>query len=420
MNRMTIAGSRDEAIVVTGMGVVSAAGDSLATFWGSVAGGSSTATWFTDPNVADSPSIPACAVPGVPEDARVLRRSHKMDRCVQLALAAASRALSDAQLPAQARNPIRLGIIVGTSRGPMQKWTEILDLLGRGTRQLPPTMAVNSTLGCLIGALAMAFEARGPCLTVSATCASGAFAIAQAAQQILLGTADVMLAGATEAPLLDAVVRQVLSTGILGSDADPRRACRPFNADRNGTLLGEGAAFLVLESLASARRRKARIHACLAGWAIGTDPCHNTAPSEHGEGLYQVMTRALTVAGLEAGQIDYVNAHGTGTRINDPLEVLALSRLLGDRLGRVPCSSTKPITGHCLGASAALEAVISVLALQHQCVPPTANCTDLDPECPIDAVPLTARPARLSAAMSNSIGFWGYNASLIFTRLPAT
>ena len=256
MNRGNAGGGRDEAVVVTGLGVVSAAGDSLAAFWDSVAGGRSAATWFTDPNVTDSPSIPACAIPGVPEVAQVLRRSHKMDRCVQLALAAASQALSEAQLPAQARNPTRLGIIVGTSRGPMQKWTEVHNLLSRGTRQLPPTLAANCTLGCVSGALAMAFEARGPCLTVSATCASGAFAIAQAAQQILLGTADVMLAGATEAPLVEAVVRQLLSTGILGSDEDPRRACRPFHAKRNGTLLGEGAAFLVLESLTSARRRR--------------------------------------------------------------------------------------------------------------------------------------------------------------------
>jgi 3-oxoacyl-[acyl-carrier-protein] synthase II len=225
-----------------------------------------------------------------------------------------------------------------------------------------------------------------------------------------------MLAGGADAPLHDAIVRQLLSTGILGSHADPRQACRPFDATRNGTILGEGAAFLVLESLASARRRGARVHAHLAGWAMGSDYLHCTAPREDGEGLFQVMTRALAQAGLPAQRLDYVNAHGTGTRLNDRLEVVALRRLLGDRLAEVPCSSTKPVTGHCLGAAAALEAVVSVLALQGETVPPTACCTDLDPECPIDAVQGSARRAPLRAVMSNSLGFWGNNASLVFVH----
>jgi 3-oxoacyl-[acyl-carrier-protein] synthase II len=183
-------------------------------------------------------------------------------------------------------------------------------------------------------------------------------------------------------------------------------------------LIGEGAAFLVLESLASARRRGVPIHGVLAGWALGSDPMLCTAPREDGEGLFQVMVRALAQAGLGAEQIDYINAHGTGTPLNDRLEVVSLSRLLGGRLDQVPCSSTKPITGHCLGASAALEAVLSIHALQHQCVPPTVNCTELDPACRIDAVLSCARSASLRVVMSNSLGFWGNNASLIFTGPP--
>jgi 3-oxoacyl-(acyl-carrier-protein) synthase len=225
-----------------------------------------------------------------------------------------------------------------------------------------------------------------------------------------------MLAGGAEAPLQDVLIRQLLSTGILGSHADPRRACRPFDATRDGTLLGEGAAFLVLEAADAARRRGAPIHAYLTGWAVGADCYHCTAPPEDGAGLLRVMTQALDQAGLGAADLDYINAHGTGTRLNDRLEAVALRRLLGARLGQVPCSSTKPITGHCLGATPALEAVISILALRHHCVPPTANCTELDPDCPLDVVPAACRLAPLRVVMSNSLGFWGNNASLIFTR----
>ena len=157
------------------------------------------------------------------------------------------------------------------------------------------------------------------------------------------------------------------------------------------------------------------MHAALAGWALGCDRLHFTAPRDDGEGLFRVMVQALARAGLRREQIDYINAHGTGTQVNDRLEAVSLGRLLGGRLGQVPCSSTKPITGHCLGATPALEAVISVLALQHQCVPPTANCTEPDPACPIDAVGGCARPASLRVVMSNSLGFWGNNAWLLFT-----
>lgn len=406
-------------IVVTGMGVCSAAGNCPECLWDSVSAGRSPAIQFTDASVAESPSIPACVVERVNGETAKLRRSHKLDRSVLLALDAAGKAIADAQLQNQPVDRASFGIVAGTSRGPIQKWTQALQLLQDGSRPLPPTLAANSTLACLSGALAMAAEANGPCLTVSATCASGAHAIALAAQQIALGTADVMLAGATDAPLLDGVVRQLLSIGILGSHPDPRQACRPFDASRNGTLLGEGAAFLVLESLASARRRGVRIHAHLAGWALGSDHVSCTAPREDGEGLYQVMTRALRLARIDADQVDYINAHGTATRLNDRLEVVSLRRLLGDRLRSVPCSSTKPITGHCLGASPALEAVISILALQSQAGPPTATCNELDADCPIDVVAGSARSQPLRFVMSNSLGFWGNNASLIFARPTA-
>jgi 3-oxoacyl-[acyl-carrier-protein] synthase II len=420
MNLTTTApGSRPDCIVVTGMGVISAAGDCPTTLWENVAGGRSPAVRFADASVAGSPSIPACVVAQLDPGEQSRRDQDKMDRCVQLALQAAGQAFTDARLDQRRPEHTRLGIVVGTSRGPMQKWTEMLELVRRGGRRLPPSLGAHSTLASLSGALSMAFEAGGPCWTVSATCASGAHAIALAAQQILLGTADIMLAGGADAPLLDVIIRQLLSIGILGSHDDPRQACRPFDTTRNGTVIGEGAAFVVLESLASARRRGTPVHAQLAGWAFGADHFHYAAPPKDGEGLLRVMTQALAMAGLRAEQVDYINAHGTGTRLNDRLEVVALRRLLGERLGEVPCSSTKPITGHCLGAAAALEAVISIAALQRQCVPPTATCTQRDPDCPVDVVPVSARLTPLRVVMSNSLGFWGNNAALLFTEAPA-
>ena len=228
-----------------------------------------------------------------------------------------------------------------------------------------------------------------------------------------------MVAGGAEAPLQDAVIRQILSTGILGSHPDPRQACRPFDATRNGTLIGEGAAFLVLESLDSARRRGVPVLSRLLGWAMGADTTHRTSPRDDGEGLVQVTRCALRgQTGAEA--IDYVNLHGTGTPLNDRIEALAMRRLLGDRLHNVACSSTKPVSGHCLGASAALEAVITVLCLQEQLAPPTAHCREPDPECPLDLVTGRARPMDMQVAMSNSLGFWGKNASLIFARCEST
>ena len=410
----------ERTIVVTGMGVASAAGDSPEDLWRSVVRGLSPAVAFSDPTSPDSPTIPACVVQGPDAAAIGLRRSHRMDRCVQLALEAAVQAHADAGLDTHPPDPSALGIIAGTSRGPMQKWTESLDRSRSGRNRLPPTLAADSTLDGLSGALSIALGAGGPCVTVSAACASAAYAICLAAQQITLGEAEIMVAGGVDAPLRDAVIRMILATGILGSHAEPHRACRPFDVTRDGTLIGEGAAFLVLESLESARRRGAAVHARLLGWAMAADSAHRASPREDGEGLLRAMRRALQVSGLGPAEIDYVNAHGTGTPLNDRIEALAMRRLLGEHLDRVACSSTKPVTGHCLGASPALEAVITILSLRDQVAPPTANCLDLDPGCRLDVVTGTARPMAMKGAMSNSLGFWGKNASLVFARPAAS
>ncbi len=329
-----------------------------------------------------------------------------------MALAAANQAWDQAQSGLPPVPPDRLGIIVGTSRGPLHKWADSMAQQSRN--KLPPSLATNSTLACLSGALSQIFHAHGPCFSVSAACASGAAAIALGAQQIATGTADLMLVGGAEATLHPLIISQLSAAGVLGSHADPKQTCRPFDATRNGMLLGEGAAFLLLESAQHAHQRGAKALARLAGWALGADSSGRAGVTENGDGLYQVMQAALELAAVSPLQIDYLNTHGTGTIVNDRAETRALLRLSGTSLKTPPVSSTKPVTGHCLGASPALEAIISIQALRRQLIPPTINYTTPDPDCPLDVVPGHARPAQLRCVMSNSLGFWGNNASLIF------
>ena len=401
-------------IVVTGMGAVSAAGGGVAELWKSAMRGRSPAAWHHDAHSPNCPRIPACIVRDVQSSGHhALRRYRKMDRSVQLALDAASQAAADARLALATTSRPSVGVVVGTSRGPVHKVAEVAQRQHH-LRQTSPCASAYSTLACISGALSMALRAGGPSLTVSAACASSAHAIALGAQQILLGAADVIIAGGAEAPLHDSVIRQLLATGILGTHDDPARACRPFDCTRNGTVLGEGAGFLVLESLASAQRRGARIHARLAGWAMGSDHFHETAPTENGVGLCRVMMQALKMARREPADLDYVNAHGTGTLANDRIEISALRQLFGSSSLRVACSSTKPVTGHCLGASAVLEAIVSIEAMKAGCIPPTANCAEIDPECDADIVIGQPRSGPVNLVLSNSLGFWGNNAALAF------
>jgi 3-oxoacyl-[acyl-carrier-protein] synthase II len=254
-----------------------------------------------------------------------------------------------------------------------------------------PSLAAHCTIASLSGALSVHFKTHGPCFTVSATCASSAAALALAAEQILLGTTDVVLAGGADASLDPIILAAARAAGILGSHDDPAQTCRPFAKDRNGTTPGEAGAFLVLESERSAKQRGANIHARLAGWSVAAEGHQRTGISETARGLRQVIADALACSGFVPEQIGYVNAHGTGTRLNDTQEAKALRDIFPHG---VPVSSTKPVTGHCTGAAGALEAIITIAALQHRQLPPTANCLPL----------------------SNSSGFWGHNAALIFAR----
>ncbi|MFN0066303.1 MAG: beta-ketoacyl-[acyl-carrier-protein] synthase family protein [Limisphaerales bacterium] len=417
MNSTVLGGLlRQTPLAVTGYGAVSAAGDSPAKLWQAAAAGVSPAKWRDFPIGGGSRAVAVCAAEGSDSGDPALHPVRRMDRSAQLGWIAAGQALDMAGLK---ENPdgLEIGVIAGTSRGPVSRLAEGFARVG--ARRHPPSLAADCTLASLTGVLAQGFRLTGVGATVSATCASAAAAIALAAEQLLLGKADAMLAGGAEAPLTPLVIAQLGAAGLLGSHAEAARTCRPFDSTRNGLCLGEGAAFLVLETAAAAARRGAVLHGLLAGWAGGVANAGRTGVRDAGRGLAGGARRALTRAGLTPDAVDYVNAHGTGTRLNDAAEAQAMREIFGERAAVLPCSSTKPVTGHCLGATPALEAVIALEALRHQVIPPTANCLHPDPDCPINPQPLQARPARLTHVMSNSLGFWGYHVSLIFARPSA-
>ncbi len=400
-------------VVVTGLGAFTAAGRGASALWEATVRGHSLARTYRPNNRKSGSALGVCSAPEVEFAYPELNRLRKMDRGVQMAGAAAAEAWHDAGFGAAPPEPDRGPVFCGTSRGPLgvilesqARWNE--------SGKIRPSVALNSTIACLSGALSHAFGLGGPCLTISAACASSAAAIALAAQQIRSGMADFALAGGAEAPLQDIVIAQLESAGVLSSHPEPHLACRPFDAARNGTVLGEGAAFLILESLDHARRRGARIYAQFSGWSVNSEYAQRTGISDNTEGLQRTMRAAVTMAGLTFDDLDYINAHGTGTALNDRSESYAIAAC-GGRGGRLRTSSTKAVTGHCMGAASAIEAVLSVLALERQCLPPSANCFEQASDCPVQLVTGKAQPSVVHAVLSNSLGFWGNNASLVFT-----
>ncbi len=389
------------------MGAFCGAGTDVDELWKTVLLGESPSNWLPEELCPAGLKVAGCRAPNPP----LTRLTRKMDRSAQLAHVAGQEAWSVARLDTQPVAPDRIGIFVGTSRGAVGKLAETV---ADGCERAKPSDAAYCSLANVSGMLSLAFPAHGPALTVSATCASGASAIALAAQQILLGTVDVAIAGGTEAPLNPMVIAQLHAAGILGQEVAPRLTCKPFDAARNGIVLGEGAGFLVLESLASAQRRGVTVLACLIGWALAAEGGERVGMDRTGASLSRVITEALAMAGVVPAQLGYINAHGTGTVLNDIAEANALQLALGEAASRVPCSSTKAVTGHCLGASAALEAVISIRAIQSGHLPGTVNCQNLDPEVKLNLLRANTGPTAVESALSVSAGFWGNQAALVF------
>lgn len=400
------------------MGVVAAEANSPEDLWRHVLAARSPARWWEPGDGRPGMAVCAVDVPLERQGTR-LRREHRKDRCTRMALLAAERAWLDAGLAGTQRDPVRAGVVVGTSRGPMATTLQTAQARYKSRGRQLPSVAAESTFACLHGSVSALLDLRGPCFTVTTACASGGHALALAADQLLLGRADVMLAGGADAPLLPALVDSFLAAGILDLRPAPDHPCRPFSTASKGTILGEGSAFLVLEKSTTARARGAKILAHLAGWAVAADG-RNASPEGGGEKALAVATRqALQQSGAPLSAIGYVNAHGTGTARNDEIELQWFREFFGAGSGSgLYMGSTKPATGHCLGAGAILEAMICILALRDRVVPPSIHAHP--PRAGFEEVIPWQGIRELSGrlAMSNSLGFWGTASSFLFAPPP--
>jgi 3-oxoacyl-[acyl-carrier-protein] synthase II len=408
-----------DRIVITGMGCISPLGNDVQTLWENLVAGRSGVNRITHYDPSDFKCQIAAEVKGF--DGAALfgsREARRMDRYTQFALAAAHQAVRAAGLVIDDGNRDRIGAVLGTAIGgiaTLYEQTQVM--LARGPARVSPFLVPMMLPDAAAGMLAIQLGIRGPNMAVVTACATGTNAIGEAAAHIARGQADVMLAGGSEAAIVPiAMAGLSVMTAVSSRNADPAAASRPFDLDRDGFVMGEGSAVLVLEALTHARERGALILAEVCGYGSTNDAFHVSAPAENGAGAALCMHTALQSAGLLPSQIDYINAHGTSTELNDKSETAAIKTVFGPQAYQVPISSTKSMTGHLLGAAGALEAVICVQALLHQVIPPTINYTTPDPACDLDYVPNQARPARLRRVMSNSFGFGGHNATLIFNR----
>ena len=402
----------DDQVVITGMGALAAGAATVDALYAAALAGESPAEWLSMPPLERLAGVRA---PDPDFSAGLARHARRLDRAARLGLAAAADSIAAAGLVGSV-DPRRIGVMVGTSRGPIARTLDTARDLDQG--RIAPTAGAESTLGSMSGVICQAFGLGGPSATIAATCASAANAIAMGAMHLVTGDADAMVVGGAEAPIIPLLAGQLRAAGVIGWHEEARLTCRPFDSRRNGLVIGEGAAFLVLERESQAARRGAPVLARLTGWATGMDGGGRTGITPDAEGIVRMIGRALSMANLEAQEIGYVNAHGTGTRLNYAVEARALNSIFG--FGDGPAvSSTKPITGHCLGATPAIEAVICVEALRARCAPPTAGHELLDPDCVIDVVSGEARQLTTAAILSTSLGFWGYQAALIFEPVEA-
>ncbi len=404
-------------VVITGMGTISPLGEDTATTWAGLMAGRSGVGPTTLFDASDLKVKISAEVSDFDPVGRFGRReARRMDRYAQFALAAADEALAMAELEVTAENAPRIGVVIGSGIGGIGTIIDTHDVVrDQGPRRVGPYAIPMMLADTAPGQVAIRFGLRGPNFAVVAACASGANAIGEAAAVIRRGAADAMVTGGADAALVRTAIGAFINMGALTTEwnDEPQRGSRPFDALRSGFVAGEGAGILVLESLEHAQRRGAPILAELLGYGASADAFHITAPAENAAGAVQSMRAALADAGLEPEVVDYLNAHGTSTPLNDKGETAAAKQVFGQRAYQLPISSTKSMTGHLLGGAGALEAIICVQTIRNGVIPPTINYENPDPECDLDYVPNKARPAEVKVAMSNSFGFGGHNATLL-------
>jgi len=406
-------------VVVTGMGCISPVGNNVKETWDSILAGKSGAAMITHFDASRHKTRFAAEVKGFdPVGLFSTREARKMDRFTQFAAAVAVEALEQSGLKIDESNRDRVGVVIGTAIGGIGTLLEQAEVLReRGPERVSPFLVPMMIPDSAPGILAIRFGARGPNMALATACASGNNAIGEALEMIRRGAADVIIAGATEAALVPVAMGGMnVMTALSTRNEDPQTASRPFDKDRDGFLMGEGAGMLILESLEHAQARGATILGELSGYGTTDDAHHISAPAENGAGAAMAMKLALQNADLEVNDIGYINAHGTSTPLNDKSETAAIKTVFGEQAYNIPVSSTKSMTGHLLGASGAIEAVFCILAMRDEVLPPTINYQTPDPECDLDYVPNEPRRASPRHVMSNSFGFGGHNATLIFSR----
>lgn len=406
-------------VVVTGIGCITPLGDGVQTFWEGLVSGRSGVGPITAFDATEFTTRIAAEVKSFDPTSYMDRKdARRMDRFAQFAVAGTRLALEDAGLSEGRFDPERTGVLIGSGIGGIHTWEEqARALFERGPGRVSPFFVPMIIPDMASGQVSIIFGAKGHNACSVTACASGAHSIGDAMRVIQKGDADVMITGGTEAAVSPLSMAGFCSARTLSTrNDDPHRASRPFDADRDGFVLGEGSGIVILESLDHALQRNARIYAEITGYAGTGDAFHITSPEPEGDGARRAMAAALADADLQPEAVDYINAHGTSTAYNDKLETLAIKRVFGDHAGSVAISSTKSMTGHLLGAAGGVEAIASCMAIVDGVIPPTVNYETPDPECDLDYVPNEARSQRVDVVMSNSFGFGGHNAVLIFQR----
>jgi 3-oxoacyl-[acyl-carrier-protein] synthase II len=406
-------------VVVTGLGILCPVGNTVDEAWANIIAGRSGIARITQ----FDPTPFACHIAGEVKGFDVAqylnaKEARRYDRFIHLGMSAAIQAVRDAGIDASKQDAERIGCVIGSGIGglPLIEETQVA-LQSGGPRKISPFFVPGSIINMIAGNVSIMFGFKGPNMAIVTACTTATHCIGEAGRMIERDDCDVVLAGGAESTVSPLGIGGFAAARALSTrNDDPAGASRPWDRDRDGFVLGEGGAVMVLEEYEHARRRGAKIYAELAGYGVSADAFHITAPPDDGEGAWRAMRNALRSARLDPDGIDYINAHGTSTPLGDIAETIAVKRCFGDHAKRLGVSSTKSMTGHLLGAAGGIEAVFTVLALRDQVAPPTINLVHPDPACDLDYVPNEARPMAMRAALSNSFGFGGTNGTLLFAR----
>lgn len=405
-------------VVITGLGAISPVGNDVETMWENIAAGNSGIDFVTKVNKDDFPAKTAAEVKGFdPTNYMDKKDARKMDPFTQYAVAASRMAVDDAKLTIDESNANRVGVWIGSGIGGMQTWEDQhTKLLEKGPRRVSPFFVPMMIPDMAAGQVSIQLGAKGINSCTTTACASGASSIGDAFKTIQRGDADYIISGGAEAPISNMAFAGFSSAKALSVNEDPKKASRPFDKNRDGFVMGEGSGIMVLETLEAAQARGAHIYGEIVGYGATGDAYHVTAPAENGEGAARAMQQAIDDAGIETTDVDYINAHGTSTELNDKYETIAIKTVFGNHASSLAVSSTKGVTGHLLGAAGGIESLISIKSINDNMLPATVNYETPDPDCDLDYVPNESRKQDVNVVVSNSLGFGGHNVALVFKK----